>query len=108
MIEKITTYLSQWGEWILTKLHILLVSFVQSIIDLFIDLALYVVGLFPADPGLVSPGESPAGAVMDIVFQTVAWLFPIPYIFTLVGTIVASVLLYFVIAPLARWVKLLT
>lgn len=108
MIEKITTFLNQWAEWVLVKLKIALVTLLQGIVNLFVDFALYVVSLFPADPGLASPGESPTGAVMDIVFQTISWLVPVPYLFTLVGTIVASVLLYFVIAPLARWVKLLT
>lgn len=108
MIQKITGFLSQWAEWGLVKFKIAIVGLLQTIVNLFVDFALYVVSLFPSDPGLPSPGQSPAGAVMDIVFQTVAWLFPIPYIASLVGTIVASVVLYFVIAPLARWVKLLT
>lgn len=108
MIEKLTTYLHQWGDWLLLKLKILLVGFVQVVLDAFADFALYVVSLFPADPGLGSPGDAPVNAVMDIVFTTVAWLLPVPYLFTLVGTIVSSVLLYFLIAPLARWFKLLT
>lgn len=108
MIEKITTFLAQWSDWVLVKLKISLVGLLQLIIDLFVDFALYVVSLFPADPGLSSPGQSPFGPVMDIVFQTISWLFPVAYLSTLVGTIVSSVVLYFVIAPLARWVKLLT
>lgn len=108
MIEKITTFLIQWADWLLVKFKISLVGLLQLILDLFVDFALYVVSLFPSDPGLSSPGESPFGPVMDVVFQTISWLFPVPYLFTLVGTIVSSVVLYFVIAPLARWAKLLT
>jgi hypothetical protein len=77
----------------------------------------HVVGLFPANPcgSLIA---SCSDAVMSLpkpdptllmkCLGVLNWLLPVAFLAQLVGCIMLTVMIYFTMAPVARWLKLLT
>jgi hypothetical protein len=85
-----------------------IISILQGAIDGFAAFCILVVGLFPAGSSVPSPGAVPSDSTWTIVVQCLNWFFPVSYFITVVTFVCTSLVAYFVIAPLARWVKLLT
>lgn len=86
-----------------------LVDFAQVAIDLFVDFILSVITIFPQGSDVPSMHDVlPSGPVWDFFLNSLNWLFPIGYLLDLSGFVLGAVLIYFTMAPLARWLKLLT
>ena len=95
----------------------MLIGILNYLISVFAPAAVAVVGLFPPNPcgsliGQCTLHFSGTGGVL-IPFlikclQALAWILPIQYLTDLVGCIMLSVIIYFTMAPLARWFKLIT
>ncbi|MBT1074456.1 hypothetical protein [Geobacter grbiciae] len=108
MIAKFAAFLSGLFRNGLTWLYNVLIDLLQSVFNGFCDFAVSVVSLFPSGSSVPDSPHSVVGPVLDFFLTALNWLFPVSYVVTVVGFLVAGMLAYFVIAPLARWVKLLT
>jgi hypothetical protein len=107
-LSGITSWLLSWGQLLLDKLKNIFIEIIQIIIDSIADLILYVIGLFPVAPPDASMYAAPVSSVMSTAVQVVCWVLPVSYLLTLITFLVAGITSYFIIAPLARWAKLLS
>lgn len=64
--------------------------------------------LFPSANSSLTVGTLSGDATSSIFITSLNWLFPIAYLVTVVGVVVAAMVAYFAIAPLLRWFKVLT
>lgn len=108
MIAVLTSWLQDFFIRLLEFLYNIFIDFVQVVIDGFCTAALLVVGLFPEGTPVPTSGTAPVSETASQVFTCIAWVFPVSYLLSLVVFCVVAVTAYFVIAPLARWFKLLT
>lgn len=67
-----------------------------------------IVGLFPAAPTLPVASETPDTALLSAGVSALCWLLPVAFLVQMVGYMMAAVIIYFTMAPLARWAKLMT
>lgn len=101
-------WLVNFFESILVKGYNLLIDLFQGIFDAFITAVIAFVSLFPSGPALPAVPSAPTGTFTDIAINAINWVFPVSYMLSLVAFLVAGYLAYVFIAPLARWLKLLT
>lgn len=103
------TWLIGFSKSFLAWLYNHVIDLLQGLIDGVAAFALVVIGLFPAGPSMPSGSpELPINSAMTAVVTAVNWLFPVAYCLQCITFITAGMVAYFLIAPLARWVKLLT
>lgn len=82
------------------------IDFCQVSMDALVDFIIEIVSLFPS--GAVVPVYSQgSGGLFSTFVQCLNWFFPIQYLVTMVGFLVTGMLAYVLIAPLARWLKML-
>lgn len=101
--------------------------FIDNVYNIIIDLINYllvalvpavvaVIGLFPANPCgslIASCSEAttslstPDASLLSIALQTLNWLLPVAFLTNLVACVMLSVVIFFSMAPVARWLKLL-
>jgi hypothetical protein len=108
LFTKFAVWLGEYFDAFLIKLKILAVGVLQLIIDSFVNVVTWILGMFPNGDALPALPSTPAGHVFIITMQTLNWLFPISFIVQMALWLGAAYLLYLVISPLARWAKLLT
>lgn len=102
-------WLLGFSKSFLTWLYNHAIDLIQGAIDGFASFCLVVVGMFPSGPSLPSSGiASPIGPAWDMLLSALNWLFPLQFFVQCMGFASAAILAYVVIAPLARWAKLLT
>jgi hypothetical protein len=92
----------------LTWLYNTGIDLLQALFDGFIDFAVGIVTMFPASEPVPTPTDNVYGPVLDFFLTALNWLFPVAYIVSVCAFLVSGMLAYFIIAPLARWAKLLT
>ena len=80
---------------------------VQIAFDALITLALSVVGMFPAATPMPAVPAAPTGSVFDIFIMCLNWIFPIQFIVTVTLVVVAAVVAFFAVSPIARFFKLI-
>ncbi len=104
-----------FAQWLLAALKSFVVwiwnggvDIVQKCMNGLVDFLILIVSLFPTGSTTPSLSAHPAGNTWDTFITTLNWVFPVSFIVTFIGFIVAALLAYFIIAPLARWAKLLT
>lgn len=85
-----------------------LISAIQALIDTLAAAAIAVIGLFPAEPTMPMAPTLTASTTWRTFLNTLNWFFPIGYVADMVVFIIAGLVAYIVIAPVARWFKLLT
>jgi len=107
--------LAKFGAWLsgllsvlVVKIHIVVVTILQLLIDSLINVAQWILTLFPAGSSMPSLPSTPVGSFFDLTIGCLNWVFPVSFLVEVVTWGVAAMLLYLVIAPLARWAKLLT
>ncbi len=109
LLNSLFTLLQNWTTAILAYLFNIIVDFVQVLFDYIVQFALWVVGLFPSGAAIpVYSDATPTGSTFSAFVNVLNWFFPIGYFVSLLTVFAAACVAYFVIAPLARWVKLLT
>lgn len=94
----------------------LLIDLLNTLISVLGPAAVAVIGIFPANPcgSLIAScsdiaQEIPADpALLMKILHTIAWLMPMQFLANLVGCVLLSVMAFFTIAPVARYLKLLT
>lgn len=104
----ICTFILTFGRNFLTWLYNTFIDMAQAVFNAFIDFVITVVALFPAGSTLSGAPSAPTGPIFDAALKAINWVFPVSYFLTVVAFVIAGMLAYWVIAPLARWVKLLT
>lgn len=91
---------------LLNAIILILSTFIKSIVV-----------LFPANPcssmiascsEVASNLTAPDSAIWAFALNAIAWLLPIQFLVTMVSCVMMSVMIYFTIAPLMRWAKLIT
>lgn len=94
-----------WLTWLYNNF----VDFVNAGIEAFCSFILAVLSLFPAGPTLPTAYNGvPDATVLNVFLNTLNWLFPVQYFVALFGFVILAIIAYVVVAPLARWLKLLT
>jgi hypothetical protein len=100
-------FFSSFTNWFIDLLNVIITAIGPA--------AIRVIGLFPPNPCLSVLANCSDGAMSFVssptttaILEMIAWVFPLAYLINLVGCIMFSVMCYFLIAPLARWFKLLT
>jgi len=84
------------------------IDLIQALIDGFFGFVTTCVQLLPDGGALPGMPEQPSSTLFHTIFDTVAWVFPVGYACSLVTFVIAAYVAYWVIAPFARWLKLLT
>lgn len=103
------TWLMGFAKSFLTWMYNHAIDLIQGGIDGFASFCLAVVSMFPVGPPLPSSGTvQPLGPAWDMLLAALNWLFPIQFFVQCMGFASAAILAYVLIAPLARWAKLLT
>lgn len=103
------TWLMGFARNWLTWLYNHAIDLLQGAIDGFFTFCLGIVQLFPAGPSLPSSGiASPSGPLWDAFLVALNWVLPVGFLVQCMGFTAAAILAYLLIAPLARWAKLLT
>lgn len=101
-------FLITWGHSLLTWLYNVLVDLVNAAVSGFCDFILSVISLFPAGSVIPHYGDAPTSAAYTMAIQVLNWIFPVAYIINSIGLLLGGFVAYWAIAPLARWLKLLT
>lgn len=87
------------------------IDFIQATFNELIDFIFTVMSIFPGCDGCGNSPHlptTPTGQIFAMVIQTLNWIFPIQYMIAIVGYFVCGITAYIIIAPVARWLKLLT
>ncbi|MGB4600245.1 MAG: hypothetical protein WBI04_09795 [Trichlorobacter sp.] len=107
--------MSAFAQWLigfadtfLAWLYNSAVSLLQIFSDTLVDFIISVVSLFPVGSSMPQLPAAPTGGTFVVFLQTLNWLFPVFFMVQLITWVASGMLLYLVIAPLARWFKLLT
>lgn len=94
----------------------LIIDLLNMLIAAISPAASAVVGLFPPNPcgsliasctEVVSNLPTPDTGLLQRVLHTLAWIVPMEYICNLIGCCMMTVMIYFTMAPAARWLKLI-
>lgn len=116
MLQKLTDFLLELLYFGIDWLYNAMIDCINAIIVIFSAFITGLLALFPSNPCgslIASCGEitssvtAPPSEIWLLVVQTIAWLLPVTYLINLVGCVMISVMLYFSLAPLLRWAKLL-
>ena len=102
------TWLMGFAKTFLVWLYNHIIDLLQGALDGFCDFMLMVISLFPTGDSLPVLPAAPSGTIWDALLTTMNWLFPVAFIVQSASLVVAAILAYIVIAPLARWLKLTT
>lgn len=111
MMGEFASWLMGFVAGALTWLYNYLIILLQHLSDSLVELVKLVVTMFPQAcvvpmPQLPNLGPA-AGSILVFFLHALNWLFPMAYIITVVQWLTCGMLLFIVIAPLARWAKLL-
>lgn len=101
-------WLASLFESILAKGYNLLIDLLQGAFDGLMTAIVAFVSLFPSGSPLPTGPATPTGSFFDQAINAINWVFPVGYMLSLVTFLVGGYLSYIIIAPLARWLKLLT
>lgn len=104
---------SSFAQWLTGYVTVFIVylynnaiNVLQYLSDSVADFLVSIASLFPS--GSAVPSYIPtSGSLFDIFCDALNWLFPIDFFVTGVTWLSAGMVLYLVVAPLARWAKLL-
>ena len=107
MIAALTAWLSSFFVTVMEWLYNIVIDVLQVLLDGVCTVALHVVTLFPAGPSVPSIG-GPSGSAASAVVGAIGWLLPVSYLLSVVTFVAGSIAAYFIIAPVARWFKLIT
>ena len=117
IVPKITAFLLDLLYFGIDWLYNAVVDLINAIILVVTTFISGLVALFPANPcgsliascsDTTAALSAPDSALWGIALQTIAWLIPMAYLINLIGCAMMSVMIYFTIAPLMRWAKLIT
>ena len=107
--------LSTFTSWLDAFMHSMWVTAYNNIVDLLqflfdgvVAFITSLVALFPAGTPVPELDSMPINTTMTALLGALNWLFPISFLVLVSGFITAGIISYLLIAPVARWAKLLT
>jgi len=116
-IKLLSMFLLALVPFVFNGSYNLIIDILNYLITAIGPAATRVVGLFPANPcgsliascsdAVVSIG-TPDATFLSHALNAIAWLLPMSYLANLVGCAMLTIMIYFTMAPLARWFKLLS
>jgi len=95
----------------------IIIDLLNYLIGVIAPAAQHIVGLFPSNPcgSLIGACSDAAGSLPnpdpDLLvkcIQVICWILPMAFLAQVVGCAMFSVMIYFTMAPVARWLKLLS
>lgn len=109
MVDEMIDYLSDFAEWLLTLVtwvFELLIGFVvdliQWLVGVLVSIAMTILNVLPEATPIQPPGE-----VYSSFLGIINWFLPINHINTSLMMYTAAIGLYFVTAPILRWIKVM-
>lgn len=109
IFTKFAEWLNQYLNYCFEMWKTEMIRLLQFISDQLLAFCQWILSLWPEACGtLPSLPSTPAGAVFTKFIGVLNWLFPISFISQLAIFLALAMLAYLIIAPLARWAKLLT
>jgi len=117
IVPKITAFLLELLYFGIDWLYNAMIDIINALILVLTTFITGLVALFPSNPCgslIASCSEAttalaaPDSALWGVALQTIAWLIPMAFLVNLVGCVMMSVMVYFTVAPLMRWAKLIT
>lgn len=117
IVPKITAFLLELLYFAIDWLYNAMIDLINALILVVSTFIMGLLALFPGNPcgsliaacsEATSAVTAPSTELWTIVLQAIAWLLPMAYLVNLVGCVMTSVMIYFAIAPLMRWAKLIT
>ena len=106
MMSAFAAWLAGFAKTFLSWLYNSGIDLIQGGIDGFFDFIVSVISLFPTGNAMPSLPSVPTNGVWLIFVQVLNWFLPMAFIVSAVGFVVAGMLAYIVIMPLAKWLKL--
>lgn len=116
VIKPLSLFLLALIPFMFSGVYNIIIDILNAIISALGPAAVAVVGLFPSNPCgslIASCSEvssnlpTPDSQILTKVLNTLAWVVPMEYLCNLVGCIMMTVMIYFTMAPVARWLKLI-
>lgn len=117
MVEKITNFLLELVYFAVDWLYNAMIEFFNALILVLSYFIEGLVVLFPSNPcgSLIASCTEATATISTVdpsllsnILGVLAWLMPMAYLVNLVGCLMMSIMIYFAIAPLMRWAKLIT
>lgn len=107
MLAALCSWLLAWGKTLAVGIINFLVDCINAAIVAFVALITAIANLLPAGSLMPSLPPVPESGAWAATLQTLNWLFPVGFIINCFAFITTALLAYVMIAPLARWAKLL-
>ena len=101
------SWLLNFGRNFLTWLYNTGIDLLQALNDSLVTFIMSIVTLFPSGTPVPDGPIKPVGDTVSVFINCLNWLFPVQYLMTVSAFVVGGMLAYIIIAPLARWAKLL-
>lgn len=117
MVKLLSTFILALIPFFFNSSYNLIIDLLNYLIQTIGPAATNIISLFPANPcgSLVASCsdvaplfDSADPGILALVLQCLAWLTPINFLVDLVGCSMLTVMIYFTMAPVARWLKLIT
>lgn len=109
LFEKFAEWLGKYLDYCLEMWKIQMMNLIQFVSDQLLSFAQWILSLWP-DGGQTSFPTLPSTPIGEVFVKFIGvlnWLFPISFIVQLGLWLASAMLAYLIIAPLARWAKLL-
>lgn len=115
MVKLLSYFLLALIPFLMTESYNVLVDILNYLINLVVPFVTDVIQLFPPNPcasliaqcsDTVSLLPSPEPSLLYKILTAIAWCIPIEYLTNLIGCVMLTVMIFFTMAPLARWLKL--
>lgn len=84
------------------------VDLINASISGFVSFVLGIIGMFPSGSNMPSLPTIPSGSSWVAFINAINWFFPLDFLVQILTFSSTAMLAYLAIAPLARWIKLLT
>lgn len=107
MLSALCSWLLGWGKVLGATIINFLIDCINTAIVALVAIITAVANLLPSGSSMPSLPALPESGTWSTMIQTLNWLFPVGFIINCFGFITTALLAYVMIAPLARWAKIL-
>lgn len=109
MLGSLLEFLKNCCTWLIDKVEFVFITVVNALISAVAAVAGAVISVLPAS----APGDTVPSALPDTLFAgnsflgVLNWFLPVNHIVASLMFYLSAVVIYFTVAPLLRWVKIL-
>lgn len=107
MLSALCSWLLGWGKVLAVSIINFHIDCLNAAIVALVAVISSIANLLPVGNILPSLPSVPQSATWQSLIQTLNWLFPVQFIISCFAFTTTAILAYVMIAPLARWAKLL-